>query len=239
MDDIIRPPRKPSDPAVDIAGVPVRRPAPSAQSQHNTAPVADAANTESTPEPLSVAHDNGHRLEDLNLDKPTPATPPSTDRPLDLPATETLDGSEASTDAPQESAEQPRPVSPPMTPADPNPSLLAEIEAQERADAEARVTPAPATPTRRKGHGAAILIAIIVALALVAGAGYAYWQNKQASTPKKPAVTTTQKQTTPTKNPATAADVDKASNDIDAAIKKIDETKEYQETDLSDATLGL
>ncbi len=90
----------------------------------------------------------------------------------------------------------------------------------------------------RKGNMAAIVVAVLIALGLVAGAGYAYWQNnKDKKAAEKPATQATQQERV--KNPATSEDVDKATADIDAALKKVDDSKDFQESDLSDATLGL
>lgn len=92
----------------------------------------------------------------------------------------------------------------------------------------------PSKQPTKKGKGAAIFVAILFALALIGGAGYAYWQKKNEQ--RTPAANTTQEST---KSPAKADDVEKVSNDIDESLKKIDDTKDYQESDLSDETLGL
>ena len=91
--------------------------------------------------------------------------------------------------------------------------------------------------TSKKGKGAVIMVAVLVALALIAGAGYAYIQNNKAAV--KPAAQTQVKENTVTKDPATGLDVDNASNALDTELKKVDDTKDYQENDLTDTTLGL
>ncbi len=145
------------------------------------------------------------------------------DESLDLPAT---------TESPvAESTQAPEPTSA-------GSSLLAEIEAQEKSDSEGRVTAAPTTQPPRKGRGPAILIAVILALALIVGAGYAYLQNNK-ETPKTVKTPATTPAKTVTKDPATVDDVDAAANEIQAAIDKIDETKQLQESDLTDTNLGI
>jgi hypothetical protein len=100
------------------------------------------------------------------------------------------------------------------------------------------VTVSPSVKPNKKGKSAVIMVAILIALSLIGGAGYAYLQN-QKTTPDaspavtKPAVTETKK------DPASAADVDKTSQEIDASLKKVDDTKDFQESDLTDTTLGL
>jgi hypothetical protein len=100
------------------------------------------------------------------------------------------------------------------------------------------VTSAVYTQPAKKSRGMVIFIAVLLALALIAGAGYAYLQNTKEVTPTndaKPAVTTP----APTKDPATAADIDTVNSEIDQTLNKIDDTKDYQENDLTDTTLGL
>lgn len=228
MDDILRPKKSPTAPATDIAGVTPRQPAAPTSSPTAPRPVAI-----STPDEVSqdapVDKPGGQTLEDLHLDKP------DTDRVV---------GAEPAPVAPEAPVPQAEPTTSPAeagTPASPaasNSSLLAEIEAQERADAEARVTPAPTAPAKRKGgRAAAIIVAVIIALALVAGAGYAYWSNNKDKTSSETTKQTTTQTMTETK--VTGTDVDKVSSDIDAAINKVDDTKDFPETDLNDSTLGI
>lgn len=227
-----------AEPASDVFSVPVTRTAaPAASAMH--APDATPAMPSSLPtsagEPLS--------LDSVDFDQPstvpTPIAEPEPVAPAPAPD---------SPEAILAGANEPAPAGPqtPLTEdllqddtkpaASPSPSLLAEIEAQEAREREAAVSEAPVKSAGRKGHWFAIFVGLVIALALVAGAGYAYWQNKKDTA--KPATNATQK-TEVTKNPATAEDIDKASSDIDAAIKKIDETKEFQASDLSDSTLSL
>lgn len=110
---------------------------------------------------------------------------------------------------------------------------------KEPEESKGTVSQAPTTPAKKKGHGSLtpILIAVLVALALVGGAGYAYLQNQKKVVQP---TATPQPQPEQTKTvPATSADVDAMSKTIEEQLKKTDDAKDYQEADLSDATLGL
>jgi uncharacterized protein HemX len=99
------------------------------------------------------------------------------------------------------------------------------------------VLSAPTKPTKKSKSGV-ILVAILVALALIGGAGYAYWQKRNET----PATTSSKPDTNSTSNsqPNSATSIsDKASNKIDQSLKKVDDSKDFQESDLSDTTLGL
>lgn len=128
----------------------------------------------------------------------------------------------------------------PVAPATPVSTLpLEEVATQEIPKAEGSVVIPPVTsaPKGRKGTGVAILIGVLFTVALIGGAGYAYWQNNKNKTP---AVQTEQKtEEKKTVEPATADAIQKASDDIDAALGKVDDAKDFIESDLSDATLGL
>ncbi len=89
----------------------------------------------------------------------------------------------------------------------------------------------PSASPKKKGRGLAIVIAVIIALALIGGASYAFWKNNKD---KK----TTTKDTTETTINITET-ITTASDGIDTELNKVDNTKEFQSTDLSDATLGL
>lgn len=183
--------------------------------------------------------------------QPEDPTPPPAAAPIDTEVIADAVEEEAETPEPdtvseekgEEPAEEPKdkPLDLPATnesAPEPSSSLLAEIEAQEKADAEGLVKAAPITQPPRKSRGPAIFIAIIFALALIGGAGYAYWaNNKQAAKTPTPTKTTTTK--TETKKPATVDDIDTTAKDIQASIDKIDETKQLQESDLTDTTLGI
>lgn len=253
MDDI-RPPRRPitpTTPGTDIAGVPPRRPMPAMPVA--SPPKVDEQATPPTHDPIKVSiqdHDkpsviDAPTLDDLKLDTPSDIDAAIEGRPAapqELPVPPAAEPMPAPFEAPvAEDTVPEEPLDLPSTNdqnAGPSSSLLAEIEAQEKSSDEGKVTNAPTTQPPRKGRGPAIIIAVILALALVGGAGYAYWQNNKQS-PKTPAVTIKKTTVEKTKNPAKATDVDTAAKEIQAAIDKIDETKQYQETDLSDATLGL
>lgn len=98
-------------------------------------------------------------------------------------------------------------------------------------------TPLPPVSHHRKGRRMAVIATILVLLALVGGAAFAYIQNKDKVV-KAPAAAAPAS-TTPAKSPATSTDVDKASTSLDNSLKKVDDTKDQSEADLSDITLGL
>jgi hypothetical protein len=89
---------------------------------------------------------------------------------------------------------------------------------------------------RKKGKGAVIIAAVLIALALIGGAGYAFLQNKPAT---EQTTNTTNVDQEVKKDPANSEDIDKANESIDASLKEIDDTNDFQEKETSDATLGL
>ncbi len=90
-------------------------------------------------------------------------------------------------------------------------------------------------PRKRNNKLAIAIIATLVVLAVGGGGAFAYLQTR-----KKPAPTTKTTQTAaPTVSSVKATDVDKTAADLDATMKKIDDTKEYTANDLADTTLGL
>ena len=110
-------------------------------------------------------------------------------------------------------------------------SLLEQAAREEKAATES-ATMTQLVPAK-KSKGPAIIVALILALALAGGAVYAYLlNNKKTTEVVKPAVA----QTTTTEMKADPA---KASTTITDTLKKIDDTKDFQEVDLTDATLGL
>ena len=111
-------------------------------------------------------------------------------------------------------------------------SLLEQAAREEKAATES-ATMTQLVPAK-KSKGPVIIVALILALALAGGAVYAYLlNNKKTTEVVKPAVVT-QATTTDMK-----ADPTKASTTITDTLKKIDDTKDFQEADLTDATLGL
>lgn len=163
---------------------------------------------------------------------PTPTTPPAS---MDTPS----------------AAEVPTVDSPAVdSTTAPKPGMTFDAKAAEAAMNDEDTTPVPSMPEssglgepkvasslnpsapKKKGKGLAIVIAVIIALALIGGASYAFWKNNQDKN-----VTTTDTTTTTT---VTVSDtVTTASDGIDAELNKIDDTKEFQSTDISDTTLGL
>jgi|GEM_PF-4616179 len=143
------------------------------------------------------------------------------------------------------------PMNVPVTPAPEapiKPSITFDAKAAEAAMAEEDSKEAPETPAslsaggpkitssmarkpKKKGKGVAIVIAVIIALGLIAGASYAFWKNNQdKKTEKTETVETTV---------SVSETVQSASDDIDSELNKIDDTKEFQATDISDTSLGL
>jgi hypothetical protein len=132
----------------------------------------------------------------------------------------------------------------------PTPGMTFDAKAAEAAMNDEDKTPVPSMPEssslggpkvasslnpsapKKKGKGLAIVIAVIIALALIGGASYAFWKNNQ----DKKATT---QDTTTTTTTSVSETVTTASDGIDAELNKIDDTKEFQSTDISDTTLGL
>lgn len=92
---------------------------------------------------------------------------------------------------------------------------------------------------KRKSKSTFIAVAILVALALIAGAGYAYMQSNKKDKTSSQAPATTPAATPQKSTDVKAADIDKTSTDIDTTLKKVDDTKNFADTDLADSSLGL
>lgn len=225
-------PTVPKEPSDDV----VKRTAPIVQPIHDDVvppPSADVNSLADLDEPTptnstepSIPDSGGDNapiaFESKSVKSPTPPISPASVEP-------TASMPEASTD---ETADPPIEEKSSEVPVKPTP------EAIEEPKFEAKVMPASTDrPAAQKGRGVVILIAVIFALALVAGAAYAYVQNKKEVT--KATSTAAPATKTPAKNPATAKDVEKTSSDIDASLKKVNDTTDYQASDLSDTTLGL
>lgn len=239
----------PSRPVNDIAS-------PAASTIPMSAPQPPVDNSPKTLDELDAP--------DVTVDAPSPEAEGAPDLPgAPVPEETSAVADPVSQELPSEptAPESPEPATPPAdTFAAPTPILeekpkekgpLGDIQLEENgttdfsapADSndgkkEGSVIAASTGSAPRKGNMAAIVVAVLIALGLVAGAGYAYWQNnKDKKAAEKPATQATQQEKV--KNPATSEDVDKATADIDAALKKVDDSKDFQESDLSDATLGL
>ena len=92
-------------------------------------------------------------------------------------------------------------------------------------------------PQKGSGKAIKVILIIVIALALIGGAVYFYLKNRdEAQTQTN---TTTSQTTTTQVAPATAKDVDQTTQDIDTAIKQIDETKDVSSDDLTDSSLSL
>lgn len=119
----------------------------------------------------------------------------------------------------------------------PSGKTLQELLAEEEASSP-QTDMSKANHKNGKGKGVVILVAVLLAAALIGGAAFAYIQTKNKVKPADaPAATTTQ--TTPESTEVKGTDIDKTTTDLDATLKKVDDTKDYTTNDLSDATLGL
>lgn len=110
---------------------------------------------------------------------------------------------------------------------------LAELAAEEEAKNPAPQPQSALHPTKKHGKGRMVIVASLLLLSLAGGAAFAYFQQKDTATPAASTRQTTQ--------PAAsdAADPTKTAEDIDASLKKVDDTKEFTENDLSDTSIGL
>lgn len=79
-----------------------------------------------------------------------------------------------------------------------------------------------------------VIVAIIIAL-LLAGLSVYAWQKTKPATKAKTSSSTTASTVAAIK----PADVNQASQDVDATLKQVDDTKDLNANDLSNATLGL
>lgn len=154
----------------------------------------------------------------------------------DTPAQTVPSPAEPTAIAPEPTPSADAPVSLEATPA-PAAAITPSEKDESPAPGAVVTPPLKSAPKGRKGTGAAIVIGILFTVALIGGAGYAYWQNSKNKAPAAQTEQTTEEQKTV--QPATADDIQKASDDIDAALNKVDDTKDFVESDLSDATLGL
>lgn len=96
--------------------------------------------------------------------------------------------------------------------------------------------PNPANAIKKKSSKMPVVIAIVVIVVLALGvAAYFAFVKKDTVTP----TTSTTSTTTTTTTTTAVEDPDIESSNIDNSLSKIDDTKDYSSTDLSDTTLGL
>lgn len=105
-------------------------------------------------------------------------------------------------------------------------------------DVQISRTALAASKPKKSNKSTFIVVAILIAIALMAGAGYAYMQSGKKTSSATPATTPAVENKTTTTE-LKAADIDKASTDLDTTLKKVDDTKDFASTDLSDSSLGL
>lgn len=128
----------------------------------------------------------------------------------------------ASASAPEAAVQEPKPedTTPTDQPADPAPNPLA----------------IPPEAAHKSGAPVvAIVVAILVALGLAALVVFTFMKSKNNSTSS----TNTSATQTATKPLASPADVDTTDKELDASLNKLDDSKDFATTDLSDKSLGL
>lgn len=134
-------------------------------------------------------------------------------------------------------------------------NVVAQQSAQNDGPLGAQEAIAAAAPTQsprpehphRNNKKFAVIATIIIGILLAGIAVYVYMSasgNTKEDTKKANNASTTmtasQEQTTQeTQTPATAADVDATSKEIDEAVQSIDDTTDFSESSISDSTLGL
>lgn len=96
-------------------------------------------------------------------------------------------------------------------------------------------------PKSKKNRVFMTILVVIVALALIAGAVYWYTKHKNStnSTSKSSTANTSQQSMTTKVQPANVNNVNQTSQNIDVALNKVNDTKDFSNNDLADSTLGL
>lgn len=89
---------------------------------------------------------------------------------------------------------------------------------------------------KKKSPMLAIIIIVVLALGLAGGAVYLYMKTKDST---KNTQTTTTTTTSTTEAPITKMNVDNTIKEVDEAVTSLDDTKDLNESDLTDTTLGL
>jgi hypothetical protein len=87
-------------------------------------------------------------------------------------------------------------------------------------------------PKKAKTPIGVIIVAVIVALSLSALTVFAYLKTKDS-----PSVKDNQK--SQAQDRASAGDIDDTTNGVDEGLKSLDDTKDFNDSDLSDTNLGL
>lgn len=134
-------------------------------------------------------------------------------------------------------APAPEPISPISAPPE---SPLSQASVQPPPEASAAQTPEtpPAKPAKAKGGSKKMLVilVVIVAIVLISGAAYMFLKKKKDTTTTGAATTTP---TVAKVEKATSTDVTQTSSDLDTNLQKIDDTKDFASTDLTDTALGI
>lgn len=107
---------------------------------------------------------------------------------------------------------------------------------QQADDAGAQMPPiTPSKKAKGSGKKMMVILVVVIALVLIAGAGYMYLKNKNKTATVTPAVTSTAAKV----EKATSKDVTSASSDLDTNLQKVNDTKDFASTDLTDSALGI
>lgn len=96
--------------------------------------------------------------------------------------------------------------------------------------------PAPVHTEHKHSNKLIVIVAVLVGLILAAAALFIYLKSGDSA---KPVVNTVTGTTVEETGPLTSDNVDTASQNITNSIGSLDDSQDFSETDLSDATLGL
>lgn len=223
-------------------------------------PVTDASTPTTTtndpiePAPESWSQDNNSDSSELSAEaNESPETPTEEGNvteelagPVSPPAEETPSVGEESISTAADTAEPAAESTPPTTidvtdagtpetdgASTPNPPIVDQPEEQNPLAAQAHKQHASGTPI------VAIVVAIVVALALAGLVVFMFTKGKSKQSAKSAAPSNSTSQAIADKPLASVSDVDATTQQIDVSLTKIDDTKDFAPTDLSDTSLGL
>lgn len=161
------------------------------------------------------------------VEPPTDNVPPPAPSDVEMPADDV---------PPAPLAATPEPTEPMANPASPTGKTLQELLAEEEAR-NPSLMPSSQSGKGGKGKSVTIIVIVLLMLALIGGAVFAYIQTNKKVKPATDNTSTTAPAATTTT--VSGTDIDKTSSDLDASLKKVDDTKDYTANDLTDTTLGL
>lgn len=161
------------------------------------------------------------------------------------PEVETSSTEEDTTVAQAPAEEQQTEISATSEPTQEVPATTAPLEAPQEATVEQSQPAAIGIsasqmnkPAHRNNRKLAAIVTIAVAILLAGTAVYVYL-GAQKNTTKDTSSAQQSDETQQPATPATAADVDQANGEVEAAINALDEAADFADSDLSDTTLGL